>query len=224
MKSLQRNPKQRIQSKKFAAWSFEKIVLPIIPFLGLLIIWEAAAKNSTPDLLPSPIIVGKAIIELAKNGVLYDNITASLFRVFSGFLLAAFCAIPIGIVLGWYKRSGNTFSPLIQVFRTISPISWIPLAILWLGIGDLPAIFIIFISSFFPLLIATIHACKEIDPVLLRVAQNFGAYGGKLFLHVVLPASFPYIVIGLRISLGISWVVIVAAEMVGLRSGLVVPV
>jgi NitT/TauT family transport system permease protein len=122
--------------------------------------------------------------------------------------------------LGWYIKVGATFSPLIEVFRTISPISWIPLAILWFGIGDIPAVFIIFISSFFPILIATIHAGKNIDPVLLRVAANFGAQGPKLFRHVIFPASFPYIVVGLRISLGISWLVVVAAEMVGLRSGL----
>jgi len=220
MKPLKKNRSQQTLNRKFGAWVFEKILLPIIPFIGLLIIWSLLAQHFHPDLLPGPIVVGKAIIELATTGLLLNNVVASLMRVFSGFLLAAFCAIPIGIVLGWYKRTGNTFSPLIQVFRTISPISWIPLAILWFGIGDLPAIFIIFISSFFPILIATIHASKEIDPVLLRVAKNFGAHGRKLFLHVILPASFPYIVIGLRISLGISWVVIVAAEMVGLQSGL----
>jgi NitT/TauT family transport system permease protein len=220
MKLLKKNLNQQIQNRKFGSWVFEKIILPIIPFIGLVIIWDVLAQNFQPDLLPSPKIVGKAILELAITGALLPHILTSLFRVFSGFLFAAICAVPIGLILGWYKKAGNTFSPLIEVFRTISPISWIPLAILWFGIGDFPAIFIIFISSFFPILIATIHACRQIDPVLLRVANNFGAHGTKLFTHVIAPASFPYIIIGLRISLGISWVVIVAAEMVGLRSGL----
>jgi NitT/TauT family transport system permease protein len=220
MEPLKKNLNQKVQNNKFGAWVFRRIILPIIPFVGVIAIWEILARNFQPDLLPAPMVVAKATIELAKTGLLLNNIIASLTRVFSGFLLATICAIPLGIILGWYKRAGNTFSPLIEVFRTISPISWIPLAILWFGIGDLPAIFIIFITSFFPLLIATIHACRQIDPVLLRVAKNFGANGRKLFLHVILPASFPYIIIGLRISLGISWVVIVAAEMVGMRSGL----
>lgn len=220
MKSLKKNLSQQIQNRKFGVWASEKIALPIIPFICLIIIWGILAQNFQPDLLPSPIVVGKAILELATTGELFSHILTSLFRVFSGFLLAAVCAVPIGIILGWYKKAGNTFSPLIEVFRTISPISWIPLAILWFGIGDFPAIFIIFISSFFPILIATIHAGRQIDPVLLRVAENFGAHGIKLFTHVILPASFPYIIIGLRISLGISWVVIVAAEMVGMRAGL----
>lgn len=209
-----------MRNKKFGSWLLRKAVLPVIPFIGLIIIWDLAARGFSPDLLPSPFLVGKAILELGRTGELLPHVLASLFRVFSGFLLAAVFAVPIGILLGWYKTAGNTFSPLIEVFRTISPISWIPLAILWFGIGDFPAIFIIFISSFFPILIATIHAGRQIDPILLRVADNFGAHGSKLFRHVIVPASFPYIIIGLRISLGISWVVIVAAEMVGMRSGL----
>ena len=217
MKSLETHLNQRRQTN----W-IEKLIFPIIPFAGLILIWQGVCATGIvrPDLLPSPLAVYKAIIELGASGALLQHIVASVFRVFSGFILAGICAVPIGIILGWYKKVGNTFSPLIEVLRTISPISWIPLAILWFGIGDTPAIFIIFICAFFPILIATMHAGRHIDPVLLRVATNFGAHGNKLFKHVILPASFPYIMIGLRISLGISWVVVVAAEMVGLRSGL----
>lgn len=200
----------------------EKIILPLIPFVGLFLIWQGVAMAGVfrEDLLPSPLAVYRAVVELATNGMLLQHITTSIFRVFAGFFLAGICAVPLGISLGWYRKAGSTFSPMIEMLRTISPISWIPLAILWFGIGDIPAIFIIFITAFFPILIATMHAGRHIDPILIRVATNFGAHGGRLFKHVIFPASFPYIIVGLRISLGISWVVVVAAEMVGLRSGL----
>ena len=114
----------------------------------------------------------------------------------------------------------EALDPILQVMRTISPISWIPLAILWFGIGDTPAIFIIFITAFFPILISTASSIKHIDPILIKVGTNFGASKSQLLRKVILPAISPYIVIGLRISLGLSWVIIVAAEMVGMSSGL----
>lgn len=191
-------------------------------FATMLLLWQMITLMSSfpPSLLPTPVDVGRALIELWQTGQLIDHIGVSLFRVLSGFLLAALCAIPLGLVLGWYRPIGQVFSPFIQMMRTISPIAWIPLAILWLGIGDKPAIFIIFITSFFPILIATMQARRHIDPAITSAALNFGARGWLLLIKVILPASLPSILIGLRIALGIAWVIIVAAEMVGMRSGL----
>jgi NitT/TauT family transport system permease protein len=200
----------------------KKIFLPFIPFIAFLVLWQwiASSKVFLPSLLPTPIDVVHAFFELLQNGVLFEHAISSLFRVLTGFFLAAFVAIPLGMFFGWYRNLGFAFSPFIEMFRTISPIAWIPLAILWLGIGDRPAIFIIFITSFFPILIATMHAIKQIDPSIIKTAINFGAHGTALLYKVIFPASFPYIMVGLRIALGVAWVIIVAAEMVGMQSGL----
>lgn len=208
---------QQIKTKNL----FSKLS-PFFVFLIVLVVWQLIAISGLflPTLLPSPLAVIMAIIELWQKGVLVRDIAASLFRVFSGFVLAAIFAIPFGLLLGWYAKLKNAFEPLIQILRPISPIAWIPLAILWFGIGNKPAIFIIFITSFFPILLASASAVKNIDPIIIKSAVNFGAEGKDILIKIVLPASFPYIVVGLRIALGIAWVIIVAAEMVGMSSGL----
>jgi NitT/TauT family transport system permease protein len=190
--------------------------------LLFLLIWQFAASQGSLNKMffPDPLSVLLALKEIYQSGTLLQNIAASIFRVIVGFTLAALFAIPIGMLLGWYSRVGSALSLLIGIFRTISPIAWIPLAILWFGVGDAPAIFIIFMASFFPILIATMQAPKQVDPLMVKAAMNFGAKGNSLLRLVIFPASIPYIVIGLRIGLAIAWVVVVAAEMVGMRSGL----
>ncbi len=194
------------------------ILVPAL-FIGF---WQiiASAGFFLRTFLPAPLDVLQAVFELAQTGDLLRHASASLFRAFSGFLLASMIAIPSGLVLGFFKTAGDAFDGLIHIFRTISPIAWIPLAILWFGIGDLPAIFIIFITAVFPIIVATIHAVKHVDPLLLKVARNFGATNKQIILKVIVPSALPHIFVGLRIALGISWMVIVAAEMVGMRSGL----
>lgn len=200
----------------------EKIAYPVLVLILFLGVWHALAVSGLfiRELFPPPIDVAGALGELYASGVLFGNISASLFRVFAGFAAAAIFAIPAGLILGWYRRAEYAFNPLIQLVRTISPIAWIPLAMLWFGIGDQPAIFIIFITSIFPILIATMHAVKNIDSNIIKSAVNFGARDLDMLRRVIFPAAFPYIIIGLRIALGIAWVIIVAAEMVGMQSGL----
>lgn len=200
----------------------KKVFFPLAVFILVLSLWQLFSSLSglISLLLPSPLEVVKGTIELVMSGVLLTHISTSLFRVFIGFFLASIIAIPLGLLLGTYKHLNIAFDPLLQVLRPISPIAWIPLAILWFGIGNKPAIFIIFITSFFPILIATASSIKNIDPIIIKSAINFGISNKDLLKKVILPASFPFIVVGLRISLGFAWVIIVAAEMVGMRSGL----
>jgi NitT/TauT family transport system permease protein len=198
----------------------EKIGLPILVFVLFIAIWWIASLNVNSTLLPSPLQVLDGTIDLALEGSLFKHVYTSLYRVFSGFILAVLFGVPLGLLIGMNKKLKYAFDPLIQVLRPISPIAWIPLAILWFGVGDTPAIFIIFITAFFPIFLASNSAIKNIDPVLIKAARNFGTSKKGMFLKVILPASFPYIMVGLRVSLGISWVIIVAAEMVGMSSGL----
>jgi NitT/TauT family transport system permease protein len=196
-----------------------------MPCLVLLIftgIWQAVAASGIflPDLLPSPLAVLKALWELALSGELFRHMISSLVRVFAGFGLASGLAIPFGFLLGRFGRLQHALNPLIQILRPISPIAWIPLAILWFGIGDKPAVFIIFVTTFFPVLVATIAAVRNIEPIFIKTALNFGANNRDILLKILLPATFPNVFVSLRIALGMAWVIIVAAEMVGMRSGL----
>lgn len=185
-------------------------------------LWEAVALWGpfSEMLMPSPVAVAQGLVELAAENELASHAAASLFRVAVGFGAAALLGVPAGLLLGWYGRARAAFDPLIQLLRPISPIAWIPLAILWFGIGSPSAVFIIFLTSLFPILITTAAAVREIDPAVLKVAANFGTPRPLLFRAVIFPACFPQIVVALRVSLGIAWVIIVAAEMVGMRSGL----
>jgi NitT/TauT family transport system permease protein len=145
---------------------------------------------------------------------------ASLFRVTCGYLLAAALAIAVGMLMGWFATAHAFLNPLVQGLRPISPIAWIPLAILWFGVGDLSPIFLIFLSSFFPMVVGTAAGVMTIDGKYLRAARNFEITGFRLFRAVVLPAALPQIVTGMRIGLGVAWLVVVAAEMIAVNSGL----
>ena len=199
-----------------------KILLPYIVLLLIIVIWEVVALSGLflSALFPSPTAVARALLEVAQDGVLLTHIGASLFRVFVGFFLAAVVAIPFGFLLGQFSIVSHALNPPIQTLRHISPIAWIPLAILWFGIGNKSAIFIIWITSFFPILLASVSAVRNIDPVIIKSAVNLGASNKDILQKVVLPATFPQVFVGLRIALGIAWIIIVAAEMVGMRSGL----
>lgn len=157
---------------------------------------------------------------MLRNGVLVKFCVASLFRVTVGFYLAVLLAVPLGLFLGRHSTVNRWANPLIQFLRPISPLAWIPFAMLWFGIGDKPAIFIIFIASFFPLLISIIKAAATIRPMYFQVAANLQFSLWELLHYVILPAVMPDIVLAIRVSLGIAWLVVVAAEMIAVKSGL----
>ena len=186
----------------------------------LIVVWWFAVVESGSVIFPTPQKVVAATIDLLRDGTLWDHIGASLFRVGAGFLLAVVIGIPIGLLMGWVHGAFTTMNPIVQILRPISPIAWIPLAILWFGVGDLSPIFLIFLSSVFPTIVQTASGVQTIDRQYLRAADNFGVRGVKLFFQVVIPAVLPQIIVGLRVSLGIAWLVVVAAEMIALRSGL----
>lgn len=199
----------------------ERLLFPLLALALFLLLWQAGALLYDNDhLLPGPAAVVLALLEVAKSGMLLEHILVSLYRFGAGYLLAALLALPLGMVLGWYSRLHQAFDPLIQVLRPISPVAWFPLAVLWFKIGDLPAIFIIFIASFFPMLLATIAAVRGVDHIYIRVARNFGSSEWDLLHKVIIPAAFPYITVGLHIALGVGWIHLVAGEMLGAQSGL----
>lgn len=201
---------------------FRKFINVVIGLGSLLIIWEGVVLSGRyePSLLPSPLMVLKGMKELASSGILFTHIKVSLLRFFTGYSIAVILAVILGLVLGWFEKIWDVFDPIVQVLRPISPIAWFPFIVLWLGIGDMPAIAIIFIAAFFPVLLSTVSAVKKVDKTYLKVARNFGIKQPFVLTKIVFPAAFPNIVTGLHIALGSAWVFLVAGEMVGVQSGL----
>ena len=197
-----------------------KILPPVALVSFLIALWWTAVAASGTIIIPSPWKVVFGIAELAQQGTLLEHVAASLFRVGTGYLLAAALAIPLGILMGWFNGLFVALNPLTQILRPISPIAWIPLAIIWFGVGNLAPIFLIFLSSFFPMALETTAGVHTIERQYIRAAENFGVSGLALFRQVVIPAALPQIIVGMRISLGVAWLVVVAAEMIALRSGL----
>jgi NitT/TauT family transport system permease protein len=199
----------------------EKIA-PFLSFAVLIIAWELAVRlgGLNTNSLPSPSQVFLSMIELIGNGAIFKHTVASLFRVTAGFYLSAILGIPIGIILGRSQTLALLFNPIIHFLRPISPLAWIPLAMLWFGIGDQPAIFLIFLSSFFPIVVSTAVAVQSINPTYFHVAANFDFSRTEVIAKIVIPAIVPDIITALRLTVTISWIVVVAAEMIAVQSGL----
>jgi NitT/TauT family transport system permease protein len=187
---------------------------------ALLAAWWLIVVETHSVIFPTPWQVVTGTTELIQDGTLFTHIGASLMRVGVGFSLAVLVAVPLGLWLGWVKGAYSTLNPLFQILRPISPIAWIPIAILWFGVGNASPIYLIFISSVFPMIVQTTAGVHTIERRYLRAAQNFGVSRYTLFRQVVIPAVLPQIIVGMRIGLGVAWLVVVAAEMIALRSGL----
>jgi NitT/TauT family transport system permease protein len=188
----------------------------------LLVIWGlvSSARLFPPSLFPHPWDVARGIRFELTSGRLVTDAIASLFRVSAGFLLAVVLGVPAGLQLGHSTRARAAFLPLVNFFRSLSPLAWIPFAILWLGIGDPPAIFLIFMAAFFPIVLSTTAAVANIPSVFFRVARDLGISGPRLLSAVTLPAIAPQVITTLRVVAGLSWLVVVAAEMIAGRDGL----
>src|SRR5579859_677992 len=192
----------------------------VLLIAALIIVWWLSVTVTHSVIFPTPWGVVTGTLELLKDGSLWRHIGASLLRVAAGFGLAVCVAVPLGLWMGWVGGAYRTLNPLFQILRPISPIAWIPIAILWFGVGDASPIYLIFISSVFPMIVQTTSGVHTIEKRYLRAAANFGVSRSTLFKQVVIPAVLPQVLIGMRIGLGVAWLVVVAAEMIALHSGL----
>jgi NitT/TauT family transport system permease protein len=199
---------------------WEKFVWPVVAFALLLAAWHFAVIWSATKIIPSPLDVKKALAELLQEHVLWNDIFDSLRRVSIGFGVAALLGIPLGLTLGWYPEVNRVVNPVMQILRPISPIAWIPVAILFLGVGDHAATSLIFLGAFFPIVVSCVDGVNNVPSVFRRAGRNFGLSPLQLLGRVVFPAALPQIIVGLRIAFGIAWLVVVAAEMVAVDSGL----
>lgn len=197
-------------------------MLPLLVLVAAIAIWSALwlLKVFPPSVFPSPLAVASGLADEVRTGRLFADLVASLFRVTAGFMLAVVIGLPVGLWLGHHARSRFALLPAINFFRSLSPLAWIPFAILWFGIGDVPAIFLIFMACFFPVVVATVAAVASIPSVFFRVARDYRFSGSELLTKVTLPAIAPEVITSLRVTAGLAWLVVVAAEMIAGRDGL----
>jgi len=193
---------------------------PLAVLVAIVAIWWIAVIATDSLIFPTPAQVVTGTLELVEDGTLWEHIGASLMRVAMGFALAVTVAVPLGLWMGRVEGAFRTLNPVFQILRPISPIAWIPVAILWFGVGNASPVFLIFIAAVFPMIVQTAAGVHTIEKRYLRAAENFGVSRAKLLRQVIIPAVLPEIIVGMRISLGVAWLVVVAAEMIALRSGL----
>lgn len=210
----------------------------LVPIL-MIALWQALSTSGliNPVVLPSPVAVVErwwayllptdpydpaqsSWILWALSGEMLFDAWSSLYRVVLGFAVGAGLALPLGLAMGGNPRIYALFDPMMQVLRPIPPIAYIPLAILWFGLGNAPAIFLIAIGAFFPVLMNTIAGVRHVDGIYLRAARNLGAGRLTMFVRVILPAATPYILAGARIGIGTAFIVVIVSEMIAVNSGL----
>jgi ABC-type nitrate/sulfonate/bicarbonate transport system permease component len=194
--------------------------------LLLVILWQmlSAAELIPAYKLPSPFSVIASLKDLILWGMppgnrLHLHIFFSLERVFYGYIAAVALAVPLGIITGWSPALRQIVEPVAELVRPIPPLAWIPIAILWLGIGTGSAAFIIFLGAFFPILLSTISGVRSIDPVFIDAARTLNATNRQILLKVLVPGAVPAIFTGLRVGMGIGWMTLVAAEFTGVKQG-----
>lgn len=194
----------------------------VVSLVILLVVWQLAfwVSDVNAALFPSPLQAFNALTEMVSNGILFTHIGASMYRFAAGYVSSVIIAVLLGLVLGRMPKVFQYINPAVQLLRPISPMAWMPFIVLWLGIGNIPAIVIIFIAAFFPVLLSTVSAVGGIDPIYLKVSENFGIRQPQIMWKVIFPAAFPQIANGIHLALGTAWVFLVAGEMVGTQSGL----
>lgn len=214
-----RGRRKREDGSAISKVNVRTVALPLL----CLVLWyllSAWLEVFSPIIMPPPSAVGEAFIDLIGSGELLLHVRSSLTRVFLGFGMAAAVGVPLGILMGLYRAITEFAQGMVNLLRPIPPLAWIPIAILWFGIGNASAVFIVTYAAFFPVLLNTISGVKDVDRLMIRAAKTLGARDRFIVWHVVLPAALPSVITGLRLGLGISWAAIVAAELIAAQSGL----
>lgn len=201
-------------------------LVSVLTFVILLALWWAvtAAQWVEPLFLPPPSAVLQKAWLLATQGymdsTLWQHLAASLERIGLALAGAVLTAIPVGIAIGHNRIARGVLDPLIEFYRPVPPLAYLPLIVIWCGIGELSKVLLIYLAIFAPIAIATANGVRTVDPTKLRAAQSLGATRSQLIRHVILPNSLPDILTGVRIGLGVGWSTLVAAELIAATSGL----
>lgn len=196
------------------------LILNVVAVVAGLAVWAVVAALGWVENLPTPAAVAEKAGTMISDGTLADDVLASLRRVLFGYALGVLAAVPVGFLMGWYPTVRALVEPYIQFFRTIPPLALIPLAVVLLGIGEVPKIAVIFLASFMACVVSSFQGVVDVDKTLINAARVLGASDRTIFAKVVVPVSTPFILVGMRIGLGASWATVVAAELIGAQEGL----
>ncbi len=197
-----------------------EVIWPVFTGIALLLVWSLAVRATGTTIFPSPVDVARAVATLAQRSLLWSYIRDSLFRVAAGYFAAVIIGIPVGMLCGWYRSLDRAANPVVQMLRPISPLAWMPLAVIWFGVSNAAPIFLIFVGSLFPIIVASANAVRNVPQVFQRAGRNFGLTTPQLLRRVIFPAALPQLLSSLRIVFGVAWIVLVASEMIAVDSGL----
>lgn len=192
----------------------------ILGIAAFILLWFIISSAMLLRNTPNPILVLSVIVGMFLEGQLIPDVYASVFRIGIGFLVGAGLGVLFGIIFGIHSTVESYFMPLIDFFRPIPPIAWVPISIIWFGIGDLPAIFLVGLGSFFPVFSATLRGIQNVSEDHIKLAKSFGAKKHTILFHIILKSAIKDIFTGLYIGLGFAWMIVITAEMVGATSGL----
>ncbi len=192
----------------------------VATLIGGIGLWWLYAKWTSNTLVPGPIAVSESFVDGIEDGSLWEHTFASLKRVLIGFFLGSAIAVPLGFMMGWYRWARGILEPWVQFLRTVPPLATIPLVIVLLGIGETAKVFVIFLAAFLSSVLATFQGVRNVDLTLINAARVLGAGDWTIFRRVAVPASAPYIFVGLRVALGASWATLVASELIAASQGL----
>ncbi|MET8212055.1 ABC transporter permease [Streptomyces sp. NPDC005373] len=196
------------------------LVLNVLALAAGVVVWAVVAALGLVENLPTPLAVLHKAGDMIADGTLATDTLASLRRVFLGYALGVVVAVPAGFLMGWYPTVRALVEPYIQFFRTVPPLALIPLAVVMMGIGEVPKIAVIWLASFMACVVSAFQGVIDADKTLINAARVLGASDRTIFAKVVVPASTPFILVGMRIGLGASWATVVAAELIGAQEGL----
>jgi NitT/TauT family transport system permease protein len=210
------------RARKFAGRQGKAWFFNVCSVLLLLLLWQLiiVCTDVSSALFPSPFQTWRAFLEILNNGTLFDHFISSMYRFAVGFFVSVSVAVVFGLVFGWIDWLFRLVNPVLQILRPISPIAWMPFIVLAFGIGDAPAVVIIFLAGFFPVFLSTVAGVRNIPDIYFRVSASFGVGPVEIFWKVIFPAAFPQITSGIHLALGTAWVFLVCGEMVGAQSGL----
>lgn len=198
------------------------LLYPLVSFGALVVVWQAVVSAGLLQelVMPSPWTVAKTFYRFFAGGEFFRHLWASSARVLTGFAIGSLLGAVLGVLVGHFQVFARFVDPVVQALRPVPIAAWLPLAIVWFGIGDKPGIFLIVMGVFFPVFLNTVHGVKFTPPILIRAARMLGASPARLLLLVILPAALPNILTGVRIGLGLAWVCVVISELLGVTAGL----
>lgn len=197
-----------------------KIFSFVLSIFLFVLLWEVLSIFVGNQYFPGPFIVFRALIDFISKGIIFPHILSSLKRVITGFFASLILAFIIGYITGTFQFLKSLLSPIVEILRPIPPIAWIPLAIVWFGIGDFSASFIIFIAAFFPIYTNVHFGVSSIPRIYKRISKNYRLDYYKQFFHIIFPFTLPYLFTGTRVGIGLSWMAVIGSEMIASSRGL----